>query len=70
MSTGETSTPARSIEAERAGLAWQLGIWDQYAPLYAREVDTRFSPVIEQVIARAPCALGSVSSTLGPGPAQ
>ena len=67
MSTRETSNAARNIEADRAGLAWQLGIWDQYAPLYAREVDTRFIPVVEQVIARATLRPGQRVLDLGTG---
>jgi len=67
MSIPETSPPARSLEVDRAGLAWQLGIWDQYAPLYAREVDMRFSPVVEQVIARAALHPGQRVLDLGTG---
>ncbi len=67
MSTPETSHTARSIEADRAGLAWQLAIWAQYAPLFAREVDTRFSPVVEQVIARAALRPGQRVRDLGTG---
>jgi hypothetical protein len=56
------SIPAYDTEAERQGLAWQRGIWDRYPQTYAREVDTRFAPVIEAVIRRAALTPG-----VGPG---
>ena len=33
------------------GLTWQIGVWDQMAPVYIREVDKRFVPVVEHLIA-------------------
>jgi len=41
------------VEAEREGLAWQIGIWDRIAEIYRTEVDRRFTPVVEGVIRRA-----------------
>jgi SAM-dependent methyltransferase len=67
MSTDEAPNTERSPEADREGLAWQLGIWDQIPQLYAREVDTRFVPVVEQVIARATLRPGQRILDLGTG---
>lgn len=43
-----------SIEAgsgrEDEARAWQTGVWDRISQTYAREVDRRFVPVVEQVI--------------------
>jgi SAM-dependent methyltransferase len=41
--------PARHKE----GLAWQVGVWDGMTPVYAQEVDSRFIPVVDQVMLRA-----------------
>ena len=35
------------------GLAWQVGVWDRMSPVYALEVDSRFVPVVDQVMLRA-----------------
>jgi SAM-dependent methyltransferase len=35
------------------GLAWQVDVWDRMTPVYAREVDCRFIPVVDQVMLRA-----------------
>ncbi len=35
------------------GFAWQVGVWDKMADIYQREIDSRFGPVIEHVLARA-----------------
>jgi SAM-dependent methyltransferase len=67
MSTYEAPHTERDPEADRAGLAWQLGIWDQIPQLYAREVDKRFAPVVEQVIARATLQPGQRVLDLGTG---
>jgi SAM-dependent methyltransferase len=67
MSTDEAPNTKRSPEADREGLAWQLGIWDQIPQLYAREVDKRFVPVVEQVIARATLRPGQRVLDLGTG---
>jgi SAM-dependent methyltransferase len=62
-----TPNTERTPEADRAGLAWQLGIWDQMPQVYAREVDKRFTPVVEQVIARATLCPGQHVLDLGTG---
>ena len=35
------------------GLDWQIGVWDQMAPVYVREIDKRFVPIVEHLVARA-----------------
>jgi len=67
MSTPTVPNTARSPEADRAGLTWQLGIWDQIPQLYAREVDQRFAPVVEQVITCATLQPGQRVLDLGTG---
>lgn len=36
-----------------AGLAWQTGVWDRMSDVYAREVDSRFVPVVDHCLRRA-----------------
>ncbi len=55
------------FDREREGLAWQIGIWDRIAPIYIREVDPRFAPVIEQVLAHARLRSGHRVLDLGTG---
>ena len=43
---------------EQTGLAWQIGVWDRMSDVYLREIDRRFAPVVEEVIARAQLAAG------------
>jgi SAM-dependent methyltransferase len=38
---------------EQAGLAWQVGVWNRMSDVYLREIDRRFEPVVDGVIARA-----------------
>jgi ubiquinone/menaquinone biosynthesis C-methylase UbiE len=54
-------------ERDHEGLAWQRGIWDRYPALYRQEVDRRFAPVVEQVIARAALQPGQQVLDLGTG---
>ena len=49
------------------GLEWQTGIWDRISGLYAQEVDRRFVPVVEAVIARAALKPGERVLDLGTG---
>ena len=67
MSTAKVSNIERSAEADREGLAWQIGVWDRISPLYLREADKRVVPVVEQVIARAGLAAGQQILDLGTG---
>jgi SAM-dependent methyltransferase len=61
------SNPERSMAADREGLAWQAGVWDRMSQIYVREVDKRFEPVVEELIARAALAPGQHVLDLGTG---
>jgi len=52
---------------ERKGLEWQTRVWDQMSSLYLREIDSRFAPVVEQVISRAALLPGEQVLDLGTG---
>lgn len=52
---------------ERAGLAWQIGIWDGMAGVYLGEIDRRFTPVVDGVLRRAGLAPGKRVLDLGTG---
>jgi SAM-dependent methyltransferase len=54
-------------DREGEGLAWQIGIWDRIAPIYIHEVDPRFAPVIDQILARAQLRSGHALLDLGTG---
>src|SRR5438128_204059 len=54
-------------EQEQAGLAWQLGVWNRISDIYLREIDQRFAPVVEHVIARASLTAGQHVLDLGTG---
>ncbi len=54
-------------DRERTGLAWQIGVWDRISNIYLREIDSRFAPVVEQVIARAGLKSGQRVLDLGTG---
>lgn len=49
------------------GLARQIGVWDQMAPVYIGEVDRRFVPVVEHLIRRAELKPGQHVLDLGTG---
>ena len=53
----------RSVE----GFAWQVGIWDKLSTVYEDEVDTRFTPVIHHLMARADLKPGQAVLDLGTG---
>jgi SAM-dependent methyltransferase len=55
------------LAADREGLAWQIGVWDRISQIYLREIDKRFEPVVEQLIARAALAPGQYVLDLGTG---
>ncbi len=46
---------------------WQVGVWDQMADVYEREIDQRFVPVIEHLLAYASLAPGEHAVDLGTG---
>jgi SAM-dependent methyltransferase len=53
------------IDSEQEGLKWQVGVWDRISPLYLREIDNRFTGVVDAVIRRA--ELQSVQQVLDLG---
>jgi SAM-dependent methyltransferase len=61
------SSSGRGLAADREGLAWQIGVWDRISQIYLREIDKRFEPVVEQLIARAALAPGQYVLDLGTG---
>lgn len=58
-----SSTTDRNAE----GLAWQTGVWDRMARVYAEEVDQRFIPVVDQVLLRGNLQPGQRLLDLGTG---
>lgn len=54
-------------EGAREGLTWQIGVWDRISDIYLREIDQRFAPVVENVIARAGLERGHCVLDLGTG---
>src|SRR5262245_27436505 len=54
-------------ERDRDALAWQTGVWDRMSDTYWRELDARFAPVVERLIARAALAPGERVLDLGTG---
>lgn len=54
-------------DPERDGLAWQTAVWNRISDIYLREIDQRFVPVVEAVIARAALASGEDVLDLGSG---
>lgn len=54
-------------ERSDLGFAWQVRIWDKMADLYQREIDARFGPVIEQLLAHADLQPKEIVLDLGTG---
>jgi SAM-dependent methyltransferase len=52
---------------EQAGRAWQVGVWNRMSDVYLREIDQRFEPVVDGVIARARLMRGARVLDLGTG---
>jgi enediyne biosynthesis protein CalE5 len=55
--------PQKNAEA----LAWQISVWDRMVPVYTREIDKRFGPIVEGVVKRADLAPGQHVLDLGTG---
>ncbi len=49
------------------GLAWQISVWDRMVPVYVREIDKRFEPIVEHVVKRADLKSGQHVLDLGTG---
>ncbi len=56
-----------TTEAHDEALKWQVGVWDRISLTYLREVDARFTPVIDGVIRRAELKPGERVLDLGTG---
>jgi SAM-dependent methyltransferase len=56
-----------SSDNEQATLQWQVGVWDRMSPIYLREVDDRFTEIIDGVIRRAALRPGQQVLDLGTG---
>jgi ubiquinone/menaquinone biosynthesis C-methylase UbiE len=52
---------------EDRGLAWQIGVWDDMAEVYVREIDQRFGPVTDHLLKRAGLESGERILDLGTG---
>src|SRR4029453_14840759 len=49
------------------GLAWQISVWDRMVPVYIREIDKRFEPIVERVVKRTNLKPGQHVLDLGTG---
>src|SRR5262245_37338150 len=49
------------------GLAWQISVWDRMVPVYVREIDKRFEPIVERVVKQADLKPGQHVLDLGTG---
>jgi enediyne biosynthesis protein CalE5 len=56
-----------SSDNEQAALQWQVGVWDRMSPTYLREVDDRFTEIVDGVIRRAGLQRGQRVIDLGTG---
>ena len=54
-------------ERDREGLAWQTGVWDRMSNVYLQEIDRRFVPVVDNIVARARLRPGERVLDLGTG---
>jgi SAM-dependent methyltransferase len=61
------SSSDRGPASDSEGLAWQTGVWDCISQIYLREIDKRFEPVVDQLIARAALTPGQHVLDLGTG---
>ena len=48
-------------------LAWQISVWDRMVPVYTREIDKRFGPIVERVVKRGDLKPGQHVLDLGTG---
>jgi SAM-dependent methyltransferase len=49
------------------GLKWQVGVWDRISPIYLREIDNRFTGVIDGIMRHAGLQPGQQVLDLGTG---
>jgi SAM-dependent methyltransferase len=51
----------------QAGLAWQIGVWNEISDIYLSEIDRRFAGVVEATVTRAGLTAGENVLDLGTG---
>jgi SAM-dependent methyltransferase len=51
----------------RAAIDWQVGVWNRMSEVYVREIDSRFTPVVDAVLRRAGLTAGMEVLDLGTG---
>lgn len=56
-----------NIEDDQEALKWQVRVWDRMSPIYLRDVDNRFTKVVDGVIRRAALRPGQQVLDLGTG---
>jgi SAM-dependent methyltransferase len=56
-----------SVDSQDEGLKWQVGVWDRMSLTYLREVDARFTGVIDSVIQHSRLRPGQQVLDLGTG---
>jgi SAM-dependent methyltransferase len=54
-------------EQNNEGLAWQISVWDRMVPVYMREIDKRFRPIVEYVVKLGDLKPGQHVLDLGTG---
>ena len=54
-------------EKDRKAIEWQTSVWNRISDVYTREIDERFVPVVDAVIARAGLNPGEKVLDLGMG---
>lgn len=54
-------------ERARQGAEWQTAVWNRISDIYLREIDQRFAPVVDAVMARAQLTAGERVLDLGTG---
>jgi SAM-dependent methyltransferase len=55
------------VSPDHEGLNWQVAVWAQLSQIYVGEVDRRFAPVVDAVIARASLQPGECVLDVGTG---
>src|SRR5687767_12091557 len=51
----------------RDAIAWQTGVWNRMSDVYVREIDQRFAPVVDALVARSGLRSGEHVLDLGTG---